>query len=354
MPRIFLNEIKIRSLKAERQTDFWDTKIPGFGIRVSPKAKTFIVNRSGTRHSLGRYPDISLQDARKKLFALKAKTPSGHPQISFPDALDEFLNLHGATIRPRSKYVLEHSLRLHFKWTKNLDELTHHDVMGVIGRIGGKSAACHALKDIRTFFNWCIPKYLSHSPAAGIRMPSRYIPRERLLSDDEIKRIWTAAGKLDWYGSLVRLLILTGQRCNQILQLKEEWIKGDTVEFPSAIMKGGKSHVIPFGRLAHSLIPEYRPNIFQGKKKRELDKLTHINESFTLHDFRRYFASKMAEIGTPLHVTERLLAHRSGSFSGIVAVYQKYDFLPQMRDAMENYETALAAIISVEAQRNAA
>lgn len=354
MPKVLLTDLKIQSLKSDKQTDFWDTKTPGFGIRVSARSKTFIVNRNGTRQSLGRYPEISLQDARKAAFALKAKTPTGHPQISFPCALDEFLRLHGASLRPRSLYVLERSLRHNFKWSKNLDQITHHDISAVIEGIKKKGAACHALKDIRTFFNWCVPKYLPHSPAMGLRMPARYIPRDRLLSDDEIKRIWHAAGQLGWYGSLVRLLILTGQRCNQILSLKDEWIKADTIEFPAFVMKGNRPHIIPLTSLARSLTPTYRPSSFQGKKKHELDKLTGINEHYTLHDFRRYFASTMASLGVSLQVTEKLLAHQSGSFAGVVSVYQKYNYLPEMRDAMTRYEQHLISILAIDSPSIAA
>jgi integrase len=344
-------ELSVRSLPLGT---YFEKATPAFGLRVGKTKRTWFIVRRGKRRTLGHFPHLSVADARKKARRLQCADPNERPAISFPEALDEFLDLHGKTIRPSSKYVLERSLRRHFTWTKNLDLITHRDVLSVIDAIEGKSAACHALKDIRALFNWCVPRYLSHSPATGLRMPAKYIPRDRLLSDDEIKRIWKAAGEVDWYGQLIKLLILTGQRCNQILSLKDSWIKADTIEFPAVIMKGGKAHVIPFSKHCRSLIPSYRPTTFQSKKKRELDKLTGINEPYTLHDFRRYFASKMAEIGTPLHITERLLAHRSGTFSGIVSVYQKYDFAKEMADAMMSYEQALASFLDIEPSRAAA
>jgi integrase len=338
-------ELSIRSLPLGTH---FEKATPAFGLRIGKTKWTWFIVRRGRRKTLGHFPHLGVADARQKARRLLCADPSDLPAISFRDALDEFLDLHGKTLRPSSKYVLERSLRRHFTWTKNLDQITHRDVLAVIDAIDGKSAACHALKDIRTFFNWSVPRYLSKSPTTGLRMPSHYIPRERLLSDDEIRRIWKAADQMEWYGQLVKLLILTGQRCNQILSIKDDWIKGDTIEFPADIMKGGKAHVIPFSKLCCSLIPSYRPTTFQGKKKRELDKFTGINEPHTLHDFRRYFASKMAEIGTPLHITERLLAHRSGTFSGIVSVYQKYDFAKEMADAMRSYEQALTTILDIE------
>ena len=90
MPRIAF-DLKIRALKSDKQQDFWDTKTPAFGIRVSPRSKTFIANRGGTRKTLGHYPAISLQEARRRFFALKALTDTGTPQISFQQARSEFL-----------------------------------------------------------------------------------------------------------------------------------------------------------------------------------------------------------------------------------------------------------------------
>src|SRR5271157_2924435 len=75
MPKITLSDLKIRALKSDRQVDFWDSKTPGFGIRVSTRSKTFIANKNGTRQTLGHYPAMSLQEARRRFFALKALTP---------------------------------------------------------------------------------------------------------------------------------------------------------------------------------------------------------------------------------------------------------------------------------------
>ncbi|MFZ1885607.1 MAG: Arm DNA-binding domain-containing protein, partial [Rhodoplanes sp.] len=72
MPRIALSDLKIRALKSDKQQDFWDSKTAGFGVRVSTRSKTFIANRGGTRKTIGHYPAISLQEARRRFFALKA------------------------------------------------------------------------------------------------------------------------------------------------------------------------------------------------------------------------------------------------------------------------------------------
>ena len=58
---------------------------------------------------------------------------------------------------------------------------------------------------------------------------------------------------------------------------------------------------------------------------------------FTLHDFRRYFSSTMARLGIPLHVTEKLLSHQPKAITGVAAVYNRYDFMSEMRRAMDQY-----------------
>jgi hypothetical protein len=114
-------------------------------------------------------------------------SPLDHKEAPpFPDALQEFLDKHGATLGPRSKYNMERSIKRHFHWQKTIDKITHNDIAGVIDGIERQSAACHALKDIRTFFNWCVPKYVAYSPCQGIRMPAKYVPRQRVLTDHEI------------------------------------------------------------------------------------------------------------------------------------------------------------------------
>ena len=65
MPNIHFNDRVIAGLKEEGT--YWDLGTKAFGVRIGKSAKTFIVIRDGGRRiKLGRYPDLSLQDARAK------------------------------------------------------------------------------------------------------------------------------------------------------------------------------------------------------------------------------------------------------------------------------------------------
>jgi integrase len=82
-----------------------------------------------------------------------------------------------------------------------------------------------------------------------------------------------------------------------------------------------------------------------SKSKAALDKLSGVT-GWTLHDLRRTYATNMARLGVQLPVIERLLNHVSGSFAGVVGIYQHHSFMPEMRNAVERYEQWLAALIN--------
>jgi hypothetical protein len=211
MPKLALTDMAVRTLATGT---YFDTKTPAFGIRIGKHRRTWIVLKGAksTKLRLGHYPALSLAEARRKALVALGSPYHRPTAPTFPEALDEFLERHGSTLRPRSKREITRTLRRHFHWKKTLDQIMHNDVAAVIDGIEAKSEAAHALKDIRTFFNWCVPKFIPYSPANGIRADYKYIPRERLLTDLEVKKIWDAAAKIGNYGTVIRACITTGQR----------------------------------------------------------------------------------------------------------------------------------------------
>jgi integrase len=133
----------------------------------------------------------------------------------------------------------------------------------------------------------------------------------------------------------------------------------DTITFPSDYTKNGRQHVLPLGGMAEEILGRlpardalYFPargkkTPFNGfsKAKAELDKRCSFSD-WTIHDLRRTFASGLASVGVALPVIERLLNHVSGSFGGIVGVYQRYDFLPEMRAAIERWEDHVVRLVT--------
>ena len=219
-----------------------DERTPGFGIRVNKTRKTWLATNSLTRakEAIGHYPSTSLSEARRRAQAMLLSPTGNKPTVpTFTEAVEAFLSL------PRWKHhslrVLKSSLK-HFTWKRPLDKITHEDVAQALEAIEAPSARAHALKDIRTFFNWCIPRHLSASPCQGLKMAPQP-SRARVLSDHELKAVWNACDGI--FGVIVKLLILTGQRRTEIASLTSEMIEEDRITLPVTLTKNGREHSFP-------------------------------------------------------------------------------------------------------------
>jgi integrase len=373
MPKIALSDLTVRSLKPGL---YFDTKTRGFGMRVGKSRRTWIVlqGQKSAKVRLGHYPALSLADARKR--AMVALGTPYQPSVapSFIEAREQYLNT--GEWRPRFEYQLTRWLRLYFKWTKPLDQITANDVMLAIEAIKKPSEANHAFQSIRAFFAWCIPRYLKHSPCFGLKGPPKSAPRSRVLSDLEIGRIWKTCeganrGKAiageqrksllgdppplpASFCQIVKLLLLTGQRRGEIAGLQPSWIHDDQITIPKEIAKNARQHTVPLGPIAKNIILQAQlPFTSRGTKtfnnwtynKSVLDTLSGVT-GWTLHDCRRTVASNMAALGVRLEVIERILNHVSGSFGGVAGTYQRYEFLPEMRAAIDLWEGELQKIVS--------
>jgi hypothetical protein len=180
VPKTHLTDIVVQRLKASGT--YFDATTPGFGIRVGKHRKVWIAmrGRERIRTRIGRYPDVSLSDARKKALVLLGSEPDKKPGLTFDQARAKFFEVHTPRLKPRSKEEIERTLTRHFDWHKKLADITADDVASAIGAIKAPSEAWHAFKDIRTFFKWCVPRYLKHATTDGLKSPTVYVPRKRV------------------------------------------------------------------------------------------------------------------------------------------------------------------------------
>jgi integrase len=325
----------------------FDTKVKSFGMRVGKSRKTWMVvkGENRTKITLGHYPDISLSEARKlALDAIRAPTWS-KPRIAFPDALRTFLAL--PKWRPGTVTVMRSTLKP-FTWKKQLHAITHEDVVRVLEEIEKPSARFHARKDITTFFNWTIPRYLDVSPCVGIKAePQR--SRDRVLTDDELITIWNYDAPP--YSDILKLCLLTGQRVGEVRQFVHGWLAGDTITVPAEVAKNKRDSTFPFNLLTAKYLNRYlgrNSNVSSfSRAKKKIDAQYPLSH-WTVHDLRRTFATIHARIGTPVHVVEAMLNHRSGTVSGVAAIYNRYTYLPEMRLAALNYETFIANLVTAQ------
>ncbi len=378
MPKLQLTDLALKALNPppNGQETYWDSKLSGFGCRVSQGGqKTFIVmygpREARRRKVVGKYPVTSLKDARdeaKKLLAGLALGVVEDPpkqSVLFTDARTEFLELSKERNRPRTYRDYNRLLNRHFKFKgKRLNEITRLDLQKALSRLHKTpSEYKHAYVAIRIFFNWAYREELiDQNPADRLQKPKRLPSRERVLDERELLQVFSRASEEGWpYGAIVALCILTGQRRGEIAMLEWKWIDLDeqTITWPGAHVKNGRTHTVPFGDLTKALLealPQFDQYVFPGStessktfngwgkcKKRFDDQLENVAH-YTLHDLRRSFSTTHAKIGTPIHITEKLLNHVSGSFSGVAAIYNRYSYLDEMREAVINYETYLETL----------
>jgi len=343
-----LTDLSIRALKPEARGAkvYYDDVIPGFGIRVARGGtKSYILTHGVRRQrkTIGRVGIISLSGARaeaKRRLAEYTLGSSKAASIGWNSALKAYL----AYVRDRRKQSTadeyERLLRKHFKFgeTKVADILPD-DIQRRLDKLA-KSEKFHAFTALRPFMNWCFRKgYLTQNPMARLDKPVGSRARSRILTNDELRKIWRAAGD-DTFGTVVKLLILTGQRLGEISNIAAEQIGDGTLHFPDT--KNGRPHTIPLGKTAQTLIHPIRYSN-SGAHKVKLDGRSGVT-GWTLHDLRRTFASGLASIGVAIPTIERLLNHVSGTFAGIVGTYQRYDYAKEMRDAVALWDSHIAKI----------
>lgn len=353
-----LTDLLIKKLKppVKGQKTYFDGVQKGFGIRVSKGGtKTFVLvtGKERTIHTLGRYPDMPLMEARKRaktvLGEVVAEKKGVRPSLSFPEARERFLADTETRTRPSTHAEYRRLLTKHFTWAKQLHTITRGEVMEAVTAVRDRpSLEQHCFVAIRTFFNWAHRHgYITQSPVPSLRFSST--SRSRVLTDEELKLVWKRAEEVGYpYGTVIKLLILTGQRRGEIAALRRSWIKDGWIHLPGAVCKNGREHDVPIGPLTKGILDAIPGNttdlLFpaRGKQETPMSNWAHLKAQFdkpmslqpwTLHDLRRTFASKLAALGTPIHVTERLLNHVSGAISGVAAVYNRHSYSDAMRAA---------------------
>ena len=365
MPK--LTDLSLKNLAAPQHGQLtYDDEGSPLKVRVSQGgAKTFIVLiGSVRRHTIGRYGDITLQQARAAAVRLKAEKTLGRtfPEIiSLEAARTEYLSQ--ITVRPNTReYYVRHLAKLR---GPKLTYITPRDIHRILDPLPPPTRT-QALASFRPFFNWCIERsYLDRSLSE--RLTAQPGPaRDRVLSAQELKLLWEATAEPKPYNGIVRVLILTGQRKGEIAALQTAWIKDATITLPKEITKNAREHVLPIGCMCASELSRNSTTTnsqagyifserastgapFSGwsKSKIALDKkLGDKIAPWTLHDLRRTFATNLAALGTPIHVTEKLLNYVSGTVSGVAAIYNRHAYMDEMRAAIDAWEKRLSFILA--------
>jgi integrase len=372
-------------LKAgETDVIHWDDELPGFGVRLRESgSRNFIYQyRVGTKQrriTLGAVA-IGLVKARETAKDLHAKIRLGADPAAetiqarhdatqtFGDISKLYLADKASSMRVRSfgnieRHLTDHAKPLH---RLQLTKVTRGDIKTLLGGVAktrGEVTANRVQTSISTFFAWCVEHGRTDAnPCMGITKYKEQ-SRDRVLESWELRAIWNSLGD-DHFGSIVKLLALTGQRQGEIAGLRWDEIRGDTIELPAERVKNNRHHTVPLSGPARAIIHAQhhivgRDLIFgigQGPFNGWSNSMDRLNdrieeqlgkrlEHWTPHDLRRTAATMMADIGVqPWHI-EAVLNHASGHKAGVAGIYNRSSYAREKRQALELWADKLMAIV---------
>ena len=356
--------------------EIWDSVVPGFGYRksVAGKAAFFISFRDGAgkkrRRAIGKYPAMTLAEARKLATEAIKKAARGEAinvQVekidkSFATLMERYLTEY-AEQRLRTATQLRRALTryaLPLFGSRPVERITSEDVYNLLHSITAPYQANRVHAHLSGFFRWCqtqpaIP--VSVNPVKSVLKPNVEVSRDRELSRKEMQAVLTAFREMDnVFGQLYEILIRTGLRKSEIGKLTWDRLDLDeaTLELKAGNTKNAKPVIVPLTPVVLSLfqsIEQDGPYVFTtngrtpvsgfSKAEKRLKEMTGIPD-IRVHDFRRTFASTLARLKVQPHVIESCLNHVSGKVSGVAAVYNRYQYLDERRDALLRLEGYLA------------
>ena len=400
MPKIKFTVTKLQSIKpGTERTEYWDKSFPGLVLRVTPGgAKMFsLMYRIGghrRRYTLGAFPFVlSLADARERAGdALRLVRKGVDPveeqkrraQVEVEGILDgwtferlakQFLEEHAKKLgsyyeinRSFEKHLLPQFGKAKVRGLKRADVRVYLDKMSQTKPV----MANRCLAYLRKMFNWALSKDLVKSnPISAIPRPGAEHQRDRVLSQDEIRAIWTALdSEKPVMAATFRLRLLTAQRGGEVHAMRWKDIDGEWWTIPSEVSKNRLSHRVPLSPQALKIIDEVRQVTDEQDRKAKRQRSEWIfpnprNRSahvrsvedlaervraaskvfFRAHDLRRTAASLMAGMGVPRLVVGKILNHIE---PGVTSVYDRYSYDREKREALNAWGARLSSIIEAK------
>jgi integrase len=245
-----------------------------------------------------------------------------------------------------------------------IDEARERGVPGLERRADGPSEsmarALHA--EMSKMFSWLVEKRrIKVSPVVGVAKPKASNKRDRVLSDDEIKKFWLACDDVSEPASqCLKILLLTGCRLDEVREMRRDELSADgkTWTIPGARAKNKLTHVVPLPRLARLLVESVeatgdfvftkdgnKPVAVGSMLKSVLDAAMKIPH-WQFRDLRRAAATGMAEIGIPPHIVEAALNHISGSKAGVAGTYNRALYKEEKAAALERWASHIEGLVS--------
>jgi len=332
------------------------------------QARTLAKKRAG---EVADARDPVAEDKTKQLEKEKAKLAVKNTVNAI---LDIFVARHVTQLR--SGYQVERAFDVYVRpriGKKAIYDLKRRDIVEMLDAIedeNGPVMADRVLAHVRKAFNWQAARDDQFSPPI-VRGMARTKPAERArtraLSDDEIGSLWIALESDEIplpFRNIVRVLLLTAQRRNEVGLMRAEEMDGDTWTIPAERYKTGIPNVVPLTNEARRWIGDRKAGFlfssnggkrpFNGysKAKGQLDRVIaqqrrkaklKIIPPWTLHDLRRTARSLMARAGVQGDVAEQVLGHK---IPGVRGVYDRHSYAVEKREALEKLAALIGRILS--------
>jgi integrase len=362
---------------------YWDAVVKGLGLRVYPSGrKTWVLQYRDAggrtrRTPLGQAPSIDPAAARRVAGDLLRRIAAGaNPSVerrqarkaaTVVDVFEAYLSHAEKEQRPSSfdqtrRNLRKYAARLHREAATEIDRAA---VSGLHQRLGaevGRIQANRVLASLSAAWVWALRTGL-----VGGDNPAAYVPkfteqaRDRVLTPAELRLLWQCTEGLSNYDRIVRVLLLTACRRQEIGGMRWSEIENDLLVISGVRMKRGRAHEVPLSPLALAHLPQ-RPiedscvfsvgnsgfDGWSGAKKaldKRISELAAPVASWGLHDLRRTFSTMAHERGlAEPHIIEAILAHE-GAQSGVAGVYNRAAYRDQKRAALNAWAELVADIV---------
>ena len=400
MPKIRLTDLAVKKLKpsSEKREEFWDEGFTGasFGVRMSKAGrKSFVLmfraDGQQRRMTLGIYPHLSLAEARQRAQEVLGRVAKGEDPAqekagirnseTFAELGGQYVERHAKVNKsPRSIQEDQRILNTYLvpKWGQRKFITIHKkDVLALLEKIAYKAGARgkpapvmanRVLALASKIFNFAIEKDIAVdnfvNPCIRVKPPGEEKSRDRVLSDDEIRKLW---GELEKHreptASIYRLILLTAQRPGEVEQMRWDQIEDEVWTIPAEATKNKKGkHKVPLSSKALEILEKLTGResewVFPSARGGHLRWLQTMNKRvqkgcgfhFRPHDLRRTAATKMSQLGIDQMIIAKILNH-AWADRHITAVYDRWHKLPEMHQALERWGAHLQQILTEEAAK---
>lgn len=242
-----------------------------------------------------------------------------------------------------------------------VEETRVRGVPGTVRRSDGPTEvlARNMFACLSKMFGWLQQhRRVEKNPCAGVHKPEAPKARDRVLTDAEIVKFWSATEtERREFRDLLRLLLLTGCRLNEVAGMTRAELSddGETWNLPGERTKNHRPHVVPLPSLARQMITGEGALVFTtdgknpisigSKIKARLDERMSV-PPWRFHDLRRTAATGMAEIGIAPHIVEACLNHISGARAGVAGTYNRAAYAAEKKAALERWADHVAGLVS--------